>query len=157
MATAFSGAEDPSMNVRLRNREIIRSYIKSNPIGYGLGATGYLGKKYTPGTFIGEFATDSEYVKTAVELGWIGLFLWCTILAVLFGYGVAVYFREGGKEWRPIVALVLTLFFMIIVASYTQEVFISVTISILFSSLLGILAKVDTMIKAKTSPKDIDE
>jgi len=57
-STAFSGSEDPSMNIRLRNRELIRFYIQSNPVGYGLGGTGYLGNKYTPNTFIGTFATD---------------------------------------------------------------------------------------------------
>ena len=50
MSTAFSGADDPSMNLRLKNREMVRSFILASPIGYGLGATGYLGKKYSPNT-----------------------------------------------------------------------------------------------------------
>jgi len=143
MSTAFSGADDPSMNVRIRNQAIIRSYIRENPIGFGLGSTSYLGQKYSPNTFVGTFPPDSEYVKIAIETGWFGLFIFCTMIAVFFGYGVKVWFRTRDPEWRVIVMICLVVFFMMMVGLYPQEVFfISQVMSIIMFSMIAIIAKV---------------
>src|SRR5260221_2088006 len=146
MATAFQGADDPSFMVRLRNRELIRSYIASNPVGYGLGATGALGNKYSSDTFIGAFQTDSEYVRIAVEAGSIGLLLWLTVLTVIFSYGVTQYFKTKDVEWRAILTVALVFLFMVMVAQYTQEIFTSFLIPMLTSSMFAIIAKIGTKI-----------
>jgi len=149
MSTAFSGTDDPSMNVRLRNQATIRAYIRANPIGFGLGSTGYLGMKYSPHTFIGAFPPDSEYVKLAIETGWIGLLLWCVISAIMFGYGVSVYFKTRDPVWRPVIVVALTVFFMMIVGLYPQEVFfISQVLSFLFMAMLGLIARIDARASA---------
>jgi len=143
MSTAFQGANDPSMNVRIRNQAIIRSYIRENPIGFGLGSNSYLGQKYSPNTFVGQFPPDSEYVKIAIETGWIGLFLFCTVLALIFGYGVKTYFSTRDPDWRIIMLVCLVLFFMMMVGFYPQEVFfISQVMSIITFSVVGLMAKV---------------
>lgn len=144
MSTAFQGEDDPSMNVRLQNQERIRSFIISNPIGFGLGSTGYLGAKYSPNTFIGTFPPDSEFVKIAIETGWIGLFLWCAILAILFGYGVNALFKTRDPEWRTLLTVALVIFFMLIVGQYPQEIFFaSQALSIIFSAMIGLFAKIN--------------
>ncbi|MBL0740375.1 O-antigen ligase family protein [Chryseolinea lacunae] len=156
MSTAFSGTDDPSMNVRLRNQQTIRAYIRANPIGFGLGSTGYLGMKYSPHTFIGSFPPDSEYVKIGIETGWVGLLLWCTLTAILFGYGVSVYFKTRDPVWRSVVVIALTVFFMMIVGLYPQEVFfISQVLSFLYTAMLGLLAKINGRVTAQEpKPKD---
>jgi putative inorganic carbon (hco3(-)) transporter len=144
MSTAFSGTDDPSMNLRLQNQRMIRSFIKESPIGFGLGSTGELGMKYSPHTFIGSFnQADSEYVKIALEVGWVGLFLWCCILALLFGYGVTVYFNCIDDDWKNILLVPLVMFFMLVVAQYPQEIFKSQVLTILFSSMIALIAKVN--------------
>lgn len=149
MSTAFSAADDPSMNVRIMNQNLIRSYIRSQPLGFGLGSTGDLGMKYSPHTFVGSFPPDSEYVKVAIETGWIGLLLWCVILAIVFSYGVTVYFKVTDLEWRMIVSFSLVLLFMIIIAQYPQEFFRSQGLTIIFSAITGLIAKVDDTNKLK--------
>ncbi len=143
MSTAFSGTNDPSMNVRIRNQAIIRSYIRENPIGFGLGSNSYLGQKYSPHTFVGQFPPDSEYVKIAIETGWFGLLLFCSMMALFFAYGVKVYFRTRDPDWRLIIMVCLVVFFMMIVGLYPQETFfISQVMSIIIFSMIAIIAKV---------------
>jgi putative inorganic carbon (hco3(-)) transporter len=143
MSTAFSGTNDPSMNVRIRNQAIIRSYIRENPIGFGLGSNSYLGMKYSPHTFVGSFPPDSEYVKIAIETGWFGLLLFCTMMALFFGYGVRIYFRTRDPDWKIIMLVCLVVFFMMIVGLYPQEVFfISQVMSIIMLAVVGLMAKI---------------
>jgi O-antigen ligase len=156
MATAFQGADDPSFMVRLRNREMIRSYIISNPVGYGLGATGALGNKYSSDTFIGTFQTDSEYVRIAVEAGSMGLLLWLTVLTVIFSYGVTQYFKTKDVEWRAILTVALVFLFMVMVAQYTQEIFTSFLIPMLMSSMFAIIAKIGTKIQKPSLQDDTE-
>jgi O-antigen ligase len=143
MSTAFLGTEDPSMKLRILNQQIIRTYILAHPVGFGLGSTGDLGNKYSPHTFVGSFPPDSDYVKIAIECGWIGLLLWCIILSILFGYGVSVYFKVKDKDWRMALIIANVLLFMMIVAQYPQEFFRSYVLSILFASMIGLMAKID--------------
>lgn len=143
MATAFSGTDDPSMNVRIRNQAIIRSYIRENPIGFGLGSNSYLGQKYSPNSFVSNFPPDSEYVKIAIETGWFGLLIFCIMMSLFFAYGVKIYFRTRDPDWRIIIMTCLVVFFMMIVGLYPQETFfISQVMSIIIFSVIAIIAKV---------------
>jgi putative inorganic carbon (HCO3(-)) transporter len=153
MATAFDAKNDPSMQVRLENRALIRAYIQSNPVGFGLGSTGYLGNKYTPGTFIGQFDTDSEYVRVAVESGWIGLILWSGIIIFIFSKGIALYFATREPDWKMNVTIFLVFFYMIMVAMYAQELFVSPLLGMLLATMIGICAKIYT----KTNAGKLDE
>jgi hypothetical protein len=150
MSTAFSGSEDPSMNVRIQNQKTIQGYIRSQPLGFGLGSTGDLGMKYSPHTFVGSFPPDSEYVKIGIETGWFGLLLWCTIQASIFAYCVHIYFRIKDPDWRLIQTFVIVVFFMIVVAQYPQEFFRSQPLTILFSTMLGFAAKSDFKTRSKS-------
>jgi hypothetical protein len=153
MATAFDGSKDPSMNVRLENRALIRSYIQTNPIGYGLGATGYLGNKYSPNTFMGQFDTDSEYVRVAVEAGWIGLMLYSGIMIVIFAKAIGLYFRTREPDWKMNITIFLVFFYMVMIAMYAQEWFVSPLLGMLLGSMIGVTAKIYT----KTNAGKLDE
>lgn len=156
MSTAFSGSDDPSMNVRLKNQQIIRAYILDHPIGFGLGSTGYLGMKYSPESFVANFPPDSEYVRIAIETGWIGLLIWCIIQAILFGYGVFVYFKVPPK-WKGIIVMILVSLFMLIVAQYPQEIFRSQVLTVLYCGMLGMLARIDSLHESKDLSTNLPE
>lgn len=141
MMTAFEGTEDNSMKVRVINQKIIRGYIKGAPLGFGIGSTGYYGAKYSGGTFIGSFPPDSELVKIAIETGWIGLFIWCSILALLFGWGINVYFNLRDKEVRNLMIIPLVELFIMIVAQYPQEMFRAPVLAISFAYMIGLMTK----------------
>lgn len=145
MMTAFQGADDPSMNVRLNNQKIIRSYIQETPLGFGLGSTGELGMKYSPHTFIGSFPPDSELVRIAIETGWIGLLIWCIIMAIVFGYGINGYFTMKDDELKKLMLVPLVVFFMTIIALYPQECFRAPILAMLFSFMMGLIAKLRDM------------
>jgi len=145
MMTAFQGADDPSMNVRLNNQKIIRSYIQETPLGFGLGSTGELGMKYSPNTFIGSFPPDSELVRIAIETGWIGLLAWSVILALVFAYGINGYFSMKDMELRQLILVPLVVFFMTIIALYPQECFRAPILAMLFSFMMGLIAKLRDM------------
>ncbi|MBX2916020.1 MAG: O-antigen ligase family protein [Cyclobacteriaceae bacterium] len=156
MSTAFSGTDDPSMNVRLKNQQIIRAYILDHPIGFGLGSTGYLGMKYSPESFVANFPPDSEYVRVAIETGWIGLLIWCIIQAILFGYGVSVYFKVPSK-WKGVIVMILVSLFMLIIAQYPQEIFRSQVLTVLYCGMLGMLAKIDHLYQSKSLSESLFE
>ncbi len=141
MLTAFQGVDDPSMNVRIQNQKAIRGYIQSSPFGYGLGSTGDLGAKHSPDSFVSTFPPDSEFVRIAVEMGWIGLLIWCAILAFLLSYGINAYFSMRDPELKQIMLVPLTIFFMMIIAQYPQECFRTPVLALLFSFMVALIAK----------------
>jgi len=141
MFTAFEGTDDPSMNVRLINQKRIREYIKTKPLGFGVGSTGYYGAKYSSNTFIGSFPPDSELVKIAIETGWLGLILWCGLLASIFIYGVNGYFNSHNYELKSIMLIPLVVFFMMIIGQYPQECFRAPVLSTLFSFAAALISK----------------
>ncbi len=157
MMTAFYASEDPSMNVRLRNQQMIRSHIQAHPIGFGMGTTGYLGMKYSPHTFVGAFPPDSEMVKIAIETGWIGLFFWCTVLAIIFGYGINLYFKIKDKHWKVILTVMLVMYFLMIVCQYPQELFRSHVLSFMFAATVAIIAKIGTKFGKSTTHQSTEE
>jgi putative inorganic carbon (hco3(-)) transporter len=119
--TAFRGSEDASMNVRLNNQQFIRPYIQRKPFGWGLASTGGFGRVYNGGTVVGNFPPDSEYVRIAIENGWIGLFAWLLIQFLIFRKGLIDYFKVSHPQVKIYFAVFLTLFYLIIVAQYPQE------------------------------------
>jgi O-antigen ligase len=141
MFTAFEGADDASMNVRLMNQKIIREYIKSHPLGFGIGSTGHYGVKYSPDTFIGSFPPDSELVKIAIETGWVGLILWSILLFSIYYYGINAYFKSKDQELKALMTVPLVLFFMMIIGQYPQECFRAPVLASLFSITIGLIAK----------------
>jgi O-antigen ligase len=141
MLTALEGKDDPSLNVRLENQQLIQRYVKEAPIGYGLGSTGDIGRRFSPGSFIGSFPPDSEYVKIAVETGWIGLFIWCTLQFLFFRRGVIFYFRIKNSTSKYLIAVPISLLFMNIVAQYPQELLRMQVMAMLFAISLAIIER----------------
>jgi len=145
--TAFRGSEDPSMNVRLKNQQFIRPYILQKPFGWGLASTGGFGRKFNGGSAIGNFPPDSEYVRIAIENGWIGLFAWLFIQFMIFRKALIEYFKTRNPQIKIYYAAFLSLFYIIIIAQYPQEALRVPPTGIIFAFVLAMLARL----------KDFDE
>ncbi|RYD70707.1 MAG: O-antigen ligase domain-containing protein, partial [Sphingobacteriales bacterium] len=73
--SAFRPNNDPSYNLRQDNQKFIQPFIQSHPFGGGLGSVGMWGARFSPNSYLSSFQPDSGYVRVAVELGWVGLFI----------------------------------------------------------------------------------
>jgi O-antigen ligase len=71
---------DPSLQTRLNNQKIIKTYLASRPFGGGIGSSGAWGQRFSPHGFLSNVATDSWYVVIWAEQGIIGLILHLMIL-----------------------------------------------------------------------------
>lgn len=84
MRTAFD-PNDASLQVRLDNQRLLKSYLASRPFGGGIGHGGVKAQKYLPNAFLSQVATDSWYVLIWVEQGIVGLLLHLFILFYTVG------------------------------------------------------------------------
>ncbi len=75
MRTAFFPEDNASLQVRLKNRELLSVYLADKPFGGGIGAAGDWGKRFSPQGFLAQVATDSWYVQIWAEQGIVGLIL----------------------------------------------------------------------------------
>jgi len=137
LRSAFNPEQDASFQVRLQNQAFIKPYIHSHPIGSGLGAVGDFGTKY--GSPLGGFDTDSGFVRIAVELGWIGLMLYCALLFMLFKIGVENYHALKNPLYKNLQAGILCVVFSMVVCNYAQEAINQYPSSIVFYACMAIV------------------
>jgi O-antigen ligase len=81
-------------------REAGMESLVENPFGYGLGASGYIGRRETGSL---SAVTDNWYIKTAQELGLVGLGLY----VVLFGALMLRFFAAGVDNRAATLSLAL--------------------------------------------------
>jgi hypothetical protein len=84
MRTAFD-PNDASLQVRLDNQKILKTYLATRPFGGGIGHGGVKAQKYLPNAFLSQVATDSWYVLVWVEQGIVGLLIHLFILFYTVG------------------------------------------------------------------------
>lgn len=116
--TAFQGNKDPSMNVRLINKERIRPYLFTHPIGGGPNTTG--GTVEESNHPLGGFPPDSGYLKIALEMGYVGL---CLILWLYFRASTQLtsqYFETKDIERKAIYLAILASMISLFTAELTQ-------------------------------------
>ncbi len=141
MQSAFKPQKDASMNTRLTNQEKIQPFIQSHPIGGGLGSTGSFGRRFTPGSMLANFPPDSGFVRVAVELGWVGLLIYCALLFVIMRTGIRNYVRVYNKKIRAYYVALLVMLFAMILSNYPQDAIIQLPTSIIFYITLAALVK----------------
>jgi hypothetical protein len=97
-------ADDPSLQVRVVNRQKLSRYLSNKPFGTGIGTAGYWGQRFTPYTWMANFATDGLYTRIRAETGRIGqlfyLFIWLYIL-VRMGI-IALKLRDPGLRYTAV-------------------------------------------------------
>ena len=135
------------VDVRMKNQELIQPYIQRHPFGGGLGSTGLWGRRFSPGTFLASFDHDSGFVRLAVEVGWVGLLLYMIFIFQVMRWGIYYYFRVRDPMIKNLYLAINTVLFMLVIASYPQEVILQVPTSIIFYIFLAAIVKL----------KDFDE
>ena len=137
--SAFRPSEDASFNVRKINQKRIQPYIQSNPLGGGLGATGTWGKRFSPGSYLANFPPDSGYVRTAVELGSIGLLIFCIFMFTCLRTGINNFYRINDPELKTYCLAMTLIVFALNIGNYPQEALVQFPISIYFYLTLAII------------------
>ncbi|MFK7908595.1 MAG: O-antigen ligase family protein, partial [Chitinophagales bacterium] len=139
--SAFKPGEDASMQLRLRNQAFIQPFIHRHPMGAGLGSTGLWGQRFTPNSFLAHFAHDSGLVRIAIELGWIGLIVYCISLFVMLKQAAYYYFRVRDPTIKIMYLAIANILFILTLASYPQEAIVQLPTSIVFYICLAALVR----------------
>ena len=130
--SAFRPNNDASYNVRKQNQKLIQPFIQSHPIGGGLGSTGASGVRFSDGTFLSRFPPDSGYVRAAVELGWIGLGLLCTLTFLAIKTGIDNYFKIIDPELKNYCLAMTLILFALAVGNFPQEGILQFPLNVYF-------------------------
>lgn len=141
ITSAFSPGDDESYSVREENQRFIQPYIQTHPFGSGLGSTGVWGQRFSPHTWQAKFPPDSGYVMIGVEMGWMGLLLYCAMLFVGFRQGVIGYFRSRNHQIRTYYQAYLVLLIGMTLANFAQLVFMQTPGNLTFYIILAMLVK----------------
>lgn len=121
MRQVVSPMSDPSFLVRLENQKRLAVYLQDHPMGGGIGAAGYWGQRFTPGTFLAELPLDSWYVRIAAEQGYPGLGLYLVIILGLGARGIIVGFREKEPRKRNLLEAYVATYWGVALASYSNQ------------------------------------
>ncbi len=134
--STFRPSEDASYMVRETNKNRIRPYMWSHPMGGGLSTTGRAGESNAPGHPLAGFPTDGHYVQVALETGWVGL----TLILLLYGSvlisGVNTVNKVKGEDKLKLKALIIV-FFMLVVAGYGQNNIYQIPYAFIFWGIMG--------------------
>lgn len=137
--TTFSGSKDESYNVRMQNRHFIQPYIYYHPIGGGLGTTGAYGAQVNPGHYLAGFPTDSGYLRKALEIGWIGLFLVVLFYFAIVRAAIRGFFECTNSRAKLIYAAAAGYFFSFYVAEYAQDAIGQVTDIVVYYPMIAVV------------------
>lgn len=144
--TAFSPNNDDSYNLRKFNQKRIQPYILSHPMGFGLGATGGWGARFGNGSLVSQFQPDSGYIRVSVELGWIGLFIFCCLMFTIIKTGINNYYLIKDPELKTYCLALTLIVFAYNIANFPQEALVQFPSNVYFSfemALLTVLLRLD--------------
>lgn len=144
--TAFRPNNDDSYKVRKANQKRIQPYILSHPMGGGLGATGMWGQKFAPTSYLANFPPDSGYIRVAVELGWLGLIVFCIMMFTFIKTGINYYYQIKDPELKTYCLALTLIVFAYNIANFPQEALVQYPSNIYFSlevALLTVLYRLD--------------
>lgn len=137
--TAFKPSDDASFNVRKINQKRIQPFIQSHPLGGGLGSTGMWGKRFSPNSFLANFPPDSGYVRVAVEAGWLGLLVFCTLMFIILKEGINNYYTIKDPTLKSICLAMILVAFAYHVGNYPQEAIVQFPSNTLFYLVAAII------------------
>lgn len=151
--SAFNPSKDASFSVRAINQKRIQPFIQEHPLGAGLGAVSSTGKQMVRHSVLTGFAPDSGYVRVAVELGWIGLLLFCTLLFGIVRSGINNYFKIRDPELQNYCLAMTLIAFILAIGSYPQEAIVQFPTSIYFYLVVAIIT-ITRQLDEKNYPKE---
>lgn len=130
--SAFKPSDDASFNLRAENQKKIQPYILTHPFGGGLGATGMWGVRFAPNSYLASFPPDSGYMRIAVEMGWIGLLLFGSLLFMILKSGIDTFYLLRNPELKSYCLAMTVVVFVLGVGNYPQEAIVQFPSNILF-------------------------
>ncbi|MHA4843896.1 O-antigen ligase family protein [Flavitalea antarctica] len=142
--STFIGTQDDSYNVREKNRKRIQPYIYSHPIGGGLGTTGGNGVTYHPGHYLAGFPPDSGYLTKALELGWIGLIIFCVLNFTILKSGIHGYFLCKDEKFKIIYAACTSGIFCFYIGEFSQVALGQITDLVVYYPFVALVLKIKT-------------
>lgn len=113
--STFAPDDDPSYQVRKATWARVQPWIRSRPIGGGIGSHGPLNPE--------KEEADSGYVALAIEQGWIGLGIKLTMYGTVMVYGIAAFFRSKKRAFKMLYLAYISGFFTMSVAHLPQNAF----------------------------------
>lgn len=122
MREAFD-PNNPSLLVRLQNQKTFGRYLKSRPLGGGVGTAGFWGARFSPHTLLARTPTDSWYVKIWAETGVIGISLHLFTLGYFMGKGAAVIWGLKHQQLKYQAMSLYSAIGGVLLASYGNQVF----------------------------------
>lgn len=137
--SAFKPSDDASFNVRKINQKRIQPFIQSHPLGGGLGSTGEWGERFSPGSFLASFPPDSGYVRVAVEMGWLGLLIFCTLIFIILRTGIINYYAIRDPELKSYCLSMVLVVFAFHVGNYPQEALVQFPSNVYFYLVTAII------------------
>lgn len=144
--SAFNPSDDASFNVRKINQKRIQPYILSHPMGGGLGATGMWGQRFAPQSFLAKFPPDSGYVRVAVEMGWIGLLLFCILMFTILRVGIINYYSIKDPSLKSFSLSLVLIVFAFNIGNYPQEALVQFPSNVYFylvTALMVVVKRID--------------
>ncbi|QJD94564.1 O-antigen ligase family protein [Mucilaginibacter robiniae] len=130
--TAFRPNNDDSYTARKNNQKRIQPYILTHPMGGGLGSTGAWGKKFAPGSYLASFPPDSGYIRVAVEDGWLGLFIFCTMMFLILKTGISNFYKIQDPELKTYCLAMTMVLFAYNLGNFPQEALVQYPSNIFF-------------------------
>lgn len=114
--------KEASLNVRLENQKILRSYLESRPFGGGLGVIGVWGEVYNKDKFLSTIQPDSYWVKVWAMYGIVGFILWFCIMMYILGKCCGIVWKTDDKVLRIKTMALTSGYAGILFCSYANEV-----------------------------------
>ena len=108
-------------------------------MGGGLGSVGIWGQRFSPGSFLSKFPPDSGYVRVAVEMGWIGLLLFCAFNFVILWKGIKYYYIIKDPDLKTFCMAMVLIIFALDIGNYPQQAFVQYPTNILFYLAMAII------------------
>jgi len=137
--SAFKPSDDASFNLRKMNQKRIQPYIQTHPLGGGLGSTGEWGQRFAPNSYLANFPPDSGYVRVAVELGWIGLGIFCMLMFTILKTGINNYYKIRDPELKSYCLAVTLIVFALNFGNYPQEALVQYPSNIYFYLVVALM------------------
>ncbi len=142
MRSTLNFSEDASMNVRDKKRVRLQSYVKRNPIGGGINTAGNAGRRYSGGhQLAGNYDPDSGYLRTALEMGWIGVFFVICVNSIVMINGISYYFKMKDPLLKNYCLVYIIPFLGITVAHFTQDAMFQKPVNILVIATYALVIK----------------
>jgi len=108
-------------------------------LGGGLGATGTWGHRFSPDSYLANFPPDSGYVRVAVELGWMGLLVFCILMFTILRTGINNYYKIKDPQLKSYCLSCVLIVFALNVGNYPQEALVQFPTNVYFYLVLAMI------------------